>query len=154
MEPKSQSLIPMLIVILVLSFALGIVGGSRTFLAFSLKDKLGLSNEVRAFYMAVVGLIGFVINPVLVFIGIYLIGRKIDLKANLTSIIVRLLVGAYVGNLFGHIVAPLVGSPLLHELEIPLFITSSFLLGLFSISILHLFFVAFTALSIAHIRRT
>ena len=73
MERKGQSLIPMLIVIVVLSFALGIVGGSRTFLAFSLKDKLGVSNEVLAFYMAVVGLIGFVINPVLVFIGMYFI---------------------------------------------------------------------------------
>ena len=105
----------------------------------------GLPFTTIGFYMTIISLICLAINPVLVFIGFYLVGRKIDLKARLPLFIVLPIVGACVGNLLGHVTITLIIEP-----ELLLYGVCG---GLNPTSFLQTFFVAFTALAIAHIRR-
>ena len=52
------------------------------------------------FYSSIFSIITMIVNPFLVFIGFYKIGKKFDLKSNLKSLIIRLLSGAYLGHFF------------------------------------------------------
>jgi len=140
----SQSLIPVFVVVMIFGLMLGTLDSFRAYLPTFLHGQ-GSPPITVSIYMTVASLARFAIDPVLVFIGVYLVGRKIDLKAKLTPLIVLLIVGAYVGNLIGYIITPLISKP-------ELLLESTFM-GLTSTSPLRLFFVAFTALAIAYIRR-
>jgi len=51
-------------------------------------------------YNYIVYVITFIINPISVLIGFYYLGKKLDLKSNLKSVIIGLLVGTYLGQFF------------------------------------------------------
>ena len=90
-----------------------------------------------------------IVNPFLVFIGFYKIGKKFDLKSNLKSLIIRLLSGAYLGHFLSYNVAYLsVGNDSIwFDSYLSIFIGS-----VFSLSFLGTFFAAFTALAIGYLR--
>ena len=140
----SQPLIPVFVVVLIFGLMLGTLDSFRAYVSTFLYGQ-GSPPITVSIYMTVASLTRFAIDPVLVFIGVYLVGRKIDLKVKLTPLIVLLIVGAYVGNLIGYIITPLISKP-------ELLLESTFM-GLTTTSPLRLFFVAFTALAIAYIRR-
>ena len=81
----------------------------------------------------------------------YLHGRKVDLKAKLSGIIVLLFAGLYVGNALGHIVTyPIIA---LYPSRFPLFFSVIVLGSLFPTTIIYPFFVALSASAIAYIRK-
>lgn len=143
MELKGQSLIPLFIVILVLGFASGVLGGYGPLLTLHLHEQ-GVPLEEIGIYLTIRSLVGTAINPFMILIGVYFVGRKIDLKAKLVPLIVLIFVGSYLGNLLGHIVAPLIIAPQS--------LSASVQMGLTYLP-LQRFFVAFTALSLAYIRQ-
>ena len=143
MELKSQSLTPIFIVILVLGFASGVLSSYGVLLPIILHEQRVPWEEIDI-YLTIRTSVGTIIDPFIVLIAVYFVGRKIDLKAKLAPLIALIIVGSYVGNLLGHIVAPLI--------SFPEFLTESVLHGLMFLP-LHDFFIIFTALSLAYIRK-
>ena len=98
-----------------------------------------------SFYHAIVSVIRFLIEPIIIFIVFYFLGRKLDLKANLASLIGRMLIGLYLGYLAG-----IVTSWLLYEPE-------QLLRQGVSVLLLPInpdpFFASFSALALAYVRR-
>jgi len=101
-------------------------------------------------YVGILGYIRFAVNPFLIFTVFYLHGRKMDLKAKLSTVIVLLFVGLYVGNALGNIV-PL--PVITHQSRFaPSFLETVFM-SLFPTVIISPFFVALSASAIAYMRR-
>ena len=86
----------------------------------------------------------------------YYAGKKLDLKVNLRSIIISVLVAGFIG----YFLVRLVSMPLFFmivEREIGVDFAVAYLVGDLHASLemaSNLFFAAFTALAIAHIRKT
>jgi len=103
--------------------------------------------------------VSVVIGWVLLFIVLivmYYVGKKLDLKANLESIVISMLAGGFVG----YFLAQLVSMPLFFVIaqhEISLNLAVDCLVGGLYTSLgttSPLFFTSFTAIAIAHLRKT
>jgi len=102
-------------------------------------------------YIGILSWVSLAVNPFLMFTVFYLHGRKVDLKAKLSGIIVLLFAGLYVGNALGHIVTyPIIA---LYPSRFPLFFSVIVLGSLFPTTIIYPFFVALSASAIAYIRK-
>jgi len=101
------------------------------------------------FWIYITELVGAAISPFLVFVVFYLLGRKINLKAILSRSIISLIVGGFVGNFLGFSSVTLIFNPDRPELLIGAVFTGLNPHG----SFLRIFFVAFTALAIAYLRK-
>ena len=143
MEQKRPSSILIFLVALIFSLALGAVHGYSVHLPIRLLEQEIPLKDI-GMYLGYVELAVRIINPVLIFIGFYLVGRKIDLKANLGLSILSLIAGASIGGFVGYAVTTLIINPL-PEL---LVWAAGYPLGSYQI-----FFVAFAALALAYIRR-
>ena len=138
MDQKNRSLITIFLVIILISFVSGFFRSFPTVLwnIENIQDYL--------FYAPIFSLIGIIINPFLVFIGFYQIGKKFDLRSNLKSLIIRLLTGAYLGYFLSFNIVYLIRGV---DLYVPTLIGSSI-----SLTFLDAFFIAFSALAIAYLR--
>ena len=145
MEQKGRTSILIFLVALIFGLALGAVHGYSVHLPGCLLEQ-EVPLATIGMYLGYVQLIRTAINPFLILIGFYLVGGKIDLKANLGLSILSLVVGAYVGNLLGYSIMTSITNPGRVQLLLAALINP---LGSFQI-----FFVAFTALAIAHLRRS
>jgi len=143
MQKKGRPLTLILLVALIFSLALGAVQGYSAGLPIRLYEQ-DVPIVTIGTYLAVISLIRTAINPFLIFIGFYLVGRKIDLKANLGLSILSLIAGASIGGFVGYAVTTLIMNPLV-ELLVG---AAGYSTGFYQI-----FFVAFTALAIAHLRK-
>ena len=146
-KQQDRSLTMMFLVILILGFASGFLFVYRILLPVLIDYHQSISYIIFSYLFVFIELI---ISPILVFIGIYYIGKKIDLKTKLNSSIIRLLSGAYTGYFLGYTIAHLFSGYELETFVVPYF---SGVLSLFFGS-LSMFFTAFTALAIAYIRHT
>ena len=146
MKQQDRSLTMMFLVILILGFASGFLFVYQMLLPFVFDWQTSVSS--LSMYYGLFSVISFLISPILVFTGIYYVGKKIDLKAKLGSIIIRLISAAFIGKLLGYFSAYLISG---FEFEVFSGPIPSHLLSL-SFSSLSMFFIAFTALSIAYIR--
>jgi hypothetical protein len=74
-----------------------IVGFVEAFLVYSQPFVPFIIGNIQdmQIYRNILSLIIFIINPISVLIGFYYLGKKLDLKSNLKSVITRLLIGAY-----------------------------------------------------------
>jgi len=117
---------------------------SRMFLSFTL-----YTVQDFTIYHFIISLITFIINPIMVLIGFYYLGRKFDLKSNLKPAIIRLLIGAYLGQFFGITILQLVGICFIKGFN---FYWISYLSSILSVLFLRIFFPAFTALAISYLR--
>jgi len=124
-----------------LGFALGVLACCTRNVLFI------LDNSHIGLYVGIVSYIRFAVNPFLIFTVFYLHGRKMDLKAKLSTIIVLLFVGLYVGNVLGNIVT----FPVITHLQpSSLSFLGTVLMSLFPT--VSPFFVALSASAIAYIR--
>jgi hypothetical protein len=147
MKQQDRYLIMMFLVILILSLVSGFLFVYRIIFPFISDWQHGSSFTTFSWLFT---LFSFIISPILVFIGIYYIGKSINLRQKLGSSIFRLLIGAFVGNFLGYIIAYLISGYEFETFLVP------YLSGVVSISFTSLstFFTAFTALAIAYIRHT
>ena len=136
MEEKDQSLAPIFLVVLTFSFMLE---ASLFYMVYlpAFPDKL------QIYWMIGISAVSW-IHPLLVFVGVYLVGKKVDLRAKLVPLTVLLIVGAYVGSFTGQIAITLISKPEL--------LPGATFTALTSPSFLQSFFAAFTALAIAYLR--
>jgi hypothetical protein len=134
------------IMIMIVGFVEAFLIFSRTFLTFTLYNFQDFT-----IYHFIISIISFIINPIYVLIGFYYLGKKLDLKSNLKPVIVSLLVGAYLGQFFGITIPQLVGIYFIREFN---FYWLSYLSTILSVLFLGIFFPAFTALAIAHLKQT
>ena len=131
-----------------------IVGFVETFLIFSEPLLVFPIVSIRGniqdmqIYSNILSLIIFIINPISVLIGFYYLGKKLDLKSNLKSVIIRLLIGAYMGQFFGITSLQLTGICLIKGFN---FYWLTYLSNILSVLFLGIFFPAFTALAIAYL---
>ena len=125
-----------------------IVGFVETFLIYSepLAPFTVVNIQDMQLYSNILSLIIFFINPVSVLIGFYYLGKKLDLKSNLKSVIIRLLIGAYLGQFLA--------ITLLHLVGLYTFYWNFYLSSILSTLFLGIFFPAFTALAIAYLKHT
>lgn len=100
-------------------------------------------------YQTIFSIITFIVNPVSVLVGFYYLGKKFDLKSNLKWVIIRLLIGAYLGQFFAITVVNLIGIYFINGFS---FYWTSYLSNILSTLFLAIFFSAFTALAIAYLR--
>ena len=135
---------------LIFGLALGTLQGYSVGLPIRLHEQ-GATLVTIGVYMSFISLARFAINPFLILIGFYLVGRKIDLKANLGLSILSLIAGASIGGFVGYAVATLIINPLPNRPYVELLVSAVYPLGFGSF--LQIFFVAFTALAIAHLRK-
>lgn len=143
MEEKSQVSILIFSVALVFGLALGTLQGYRSGLPLRMHE-LGASLVDIGMYLSATSWIYFAVNPVLIFTGFYLVGRQIDLKANLALSILSLIVGAYFGKLLGQTAITLIVNPES--------LLGAVTMGSEPVGPLQIFFVAFSALALHHIR--
>jgi hypothetical protein len=134
------------IMIMIIEFVATFLGYSRMFLPFTLDNV-----QYFTIYHFIISIITFIINPISVLIGFYYLGKKLDLKSNLKPVIVRLLIGAYLGQFISFTLLYLIGIYLIEGYS---FYWLSYLSSILSVSFLGLFFAAFTALAIAHLKQT
>jgi len=140
MEEKDQSLIPTFLVVLVLSFT---VEAFHSYTLYLPHFYPSTSLELQISQLIALAAIPW-IHPFLIFIAVYLVGRKINLKAKLAPLTALLIVGAYVGHVGGRALITLIKPEMLPGAVFAILISTSFLES---------FFAAFTALSIAYLRR-
>jgi hypothetical protein len=131
------------IIIMIIEFVATFLGYSRMFLPFTLDNV-----QYFTIYHFIISIITFIINPISVLIGFYYLGKKLDLKSNLKPVIVRLLIGAYLGQFISITILYLVG---IYFIEGFSFYWLSYLSSILSVSFLGLFFASFTALAIANL---
>ena len=132
---------------LLMGFVLGVLACCTRNILFILdhsRIQIGL-------YVGIISYIRFAVNPFLIFTVFYFHGRKMDLKAKLSPIIVLLFVGLYVGNVLGNIVTFPVITPLYQSRFAPSFLEIVFT-SLFPTVIISPFFAALSASAIAYIR--
>ncbi len=132
--------------IFVFDLVFGVLDGYREFLPLTLRSQ-EISLASVGWYMSMVSAISFVVSPVLLFIAMYLVGRRFDLKEKLASAIVLLLLGGYVGEAVGHLISPLIVFGLNYDM-----VFASLTTSLIPTITLSNFFVAFTGLATAYIR--
>ncbi len=132
--------------IFVFDLAFGVLDGYREFLPLTLRSQ-GISLASVGWYMSMVSAISFVVSPVLLFIAMYLVGRRFDLKEKLASAIVLLLLGGYVREAVGHLISPLIVFGLNYDM-----VFASLTTSLIPTITITNFFVAFTGLATAYIR--
>ncbi|MEA2089604.1 MAG: hypothetical protein U9O89_02445 [Thermoproteota archaeon] len=126
-----------------LALSLGFVYGAVSFFS-----RIFFLADIQ--FILILVLVRFAVDPFLMFTVFYVYGRKVDLKARLTTMIVLLFTGLYVGNFLGNIVTFPVVTHLRHS---PSFLSIVFR-GLFPTVIMSPFFVALSASAIAYIRNT
>ena len=146
MERKMRPLILIFLVALIFGLALGALHSYSVHLPIRLLEH-EVPNKDIGMYLGYLSLIRIAINPFLLFIGFYLVGRKIDLKANLGLSILSLIAGDAIGSFVGYGVTTLIMNPLPYRPHGELLAS-----GVFGLSFQTLF-VAFTALAIAHLRK-
>ena len=148
MEQKSRSSILIFLVALIFGLALGALHSYSVHLPIRLLEQEGVSLKDIGMYLGYVQLTRTAISPVLILIGFYLVGRKIDLKANLGLSILSLIAGDAIGGFVGYGVTTLIMNPLPDHPRGELLMSA-----VYSTSSYQIFFVAFTALAIAHLRK-
>ena len=147
MEQKSRSSILIFLVAVIFGLALGALQGYTVGLPFRLHEQ-GVPLVDVGIHLSYIQLIRTAIDPFLILVGFYLAGRKIYLKANLG---LSLIAGASIGGFVGYAVTTLIINPLPNRPYVELLVSAVYPLGFGSF--LQIFFVAFTALAIAHLRR-
>jgi hypothetical protein len=143
---QNSSLFRMFIVILIIEFVITFLVYSQLFIPFAVDNIQDLQ-----IYSYIISLITFIINPFFVLIGFYYLGKKLDLKSKLKSVIIRLLIGAYLGQFFSITILNLVE---IYFIEGFNFHWLSYLGSILSVSFLGVFFATFTALAIAYMKQT
>jgi len=84
------------VIAFVLSFATGALSTANLFLPRTLRpDVFGLA-------WFILKVVEFFLNPVLVFVSFYLLGRKIDLVAEFMSVLLSLFLGSWFGHMTGY----------------------------------------------------
>ncbi len=144
---QNRSLFGIFIVTMIIEFVIAFLSYSRMFLPFT----LDINFQDLQIYHLIISLITFIINPISVLIGFYYLGKKLDLKSNLKPVIVRLLIGAYLGQFISFTLLYLIG---IYFIEGYSFYWLSYLSSILSVSFLGVFFASFTALAIAHLKQT
>ena len=148
MEEKRRPLLLIFLVALIFGAVLGALGAYGVYVPILLHEH-EVPLTIIGFWIYITELVGVAISPFLVFVVFYLVGRKINLKANLSRSILSLIVGGFVGNFIGFISVTLIMNP-----DRPELLTGAVFTGLNPHgSFLQIFFVAFTALAIAHLRK-
>jgi hypothetical protein len=142
---QSRSIIKMIIVILVLQSVTTFLVHSRVFIPFTSDNIQSVS-----ICLSIISIIIWIISPFFVFIGFYYLGKKFDLKSNLKSVIIRLLVGAFLGQFLGITILNIVKIILIEGFN---FYWHVYMVDVLSVSILGTFFAAFTALAIAYLKQ-
>ena len=132
---QRRSLLRIFIIIIIVGFLEAFLVYSQPFVPFI----IGNIQDMQI-YRNILSLIIFIINPISVLIGFYYLGKKLDLKSNLKSIIIRLLIGAYLGQFFAITIVNLFS-----------FSWTFYLSNILSTLFLAIFFPAFTALAIAYL---
>ena len=135
---QNQSLLTIFLAILGLSFVADFFGG-LPLLFFDFSYNLAM----YAYYPIFMAL-HIIIDPVLIFILFYHIGKKFELKLNLIPTIIRLLIGSYLGHFLA--------TNLIYILAAWEAYPSILLSSIFSNLFLHTTFLSFSALAIAYLR--
>ncbi len=142
---------------LVVSSVFGMFDAVATHLQLYLFFKMGMTQLEAAIYRSYMSVEGEVIKPLTFFVISYLLGRDVDVKAELRSTIASIFVGCFIGYSVGFGI----GYPTMLYLatgelfpmsgtHIILFILMNTLTSL--IPTISLFFVSFSAMSIAYMR--
>lgn len=129
MEQKDRYLIMIFSVVTIMSYALG--------------QMIMIPAIIDTSYMMMLFL--NYLSPILLFIAFYLIGKKFEVRTNLKSLIVTLLIGAYLGNLLSYLTQFL-------YFEYTFSWESAFYI-LVPLQFIYTFFVSFSALAIANFEK-
>lgn len=138
-------------VTLAFSLILVLFGIYRQHIIFSLISGMtGIEGTKQLyFYSFVFTCIQYLISPVFLFVVAYFVGKRVELKAELSSIIIFLFLGSLVGPIV------LLGYSLLYSAAYQLSTLAYYGQAFLGIAIqgLQLFFISFSAMAIAFLRR-
>ena len=88
-------------VLLVIALAAGILSGMKPLLTFYLRSVRGMDSVDAATVASFVWVISLIINPLLLFIASFRLGRNLDVQAELRTTIVSIYIGCFVGSFIG-----------------------------------------------------
>lgn len=133
---------------LAIAFVIGIVEGILPFFGLYILNNLGMSVIDLSRYQFYLSIIRYGLNPIVLFTVSYILGRAIDVKAELRTTIVSVYLGCFVGDFLGYLLGysymrNLIGL----GLPISYIVPWSAFYGMISAVIL--FFVSFVAIFIA-----
>jgi len=137
-------------VLLVIAFAAGILSGIDPYFQLYLGGVRGMSSVDVGMVSAFVAVIYYAINPLTLFTISFLVGRNLDVQAELRTTIVSIYLSCFLGDFVGW---QLGYSIMTYLVNAPFTVLYNILFGAFHnlISAINLFFVSFSALSIASI---
>ena len=139
-------------VLMVIAFAAGILKGIDPYLSFYLEAYRAMSSFEAGKVSMFVNFIYYAINPLILFTTSFLVGRSLDVQAELRTTIISIYVGCFLGSFIGWQLGTLIMA-YTSRLEIP--VLFNILAGTFENlrSAISMFFVSFSAISIASIRK-
>ena len=138
-------------VLLVIAFAAGILSGMKPMLSLYLLMR-GIRDFDAGKVLFFVSILASVINPLTLFIVSFRLGSSLDVRAELRTTIVSIYLGCFLGSFAGHQLGYSIMQYAVMGSVMALF---NLLWGMFHNlgSAISLFFVSFSAISIASIRK-
>ena len=135
-------------VMLVIAFAAGILSGIKPMLTFYLREVRGISGIDAAIVTSFVWAISLAINPLILFTASFRLGRNLDVQAKLRTTIISIYVGCFLGSFIGWQLGYL---SMAYAAHIEVYVLFDILRGTFEnlLSAIRMFFVSFSAISIA-----
>ena len=139
-------------VLLVIAFAAGILSGMKPWLRIYLLMR-GIRDFDAGKVLFFVGILAFVINPLTLFIASFRLGSSLDVRAELRTTIISIYVGCFLGSFIGWQLGAL---SMAYAIDVDLVnvwynVPGGTLTNLRSA--ISMFFVSFSAISIASIRK-
>ena len=134
---------------LVIAFAVGILSGILPYFHPYLRAVRAMSFSDTALWTSFRTLLALAINPLILFIASFRLGRKLDVRVELRTTIISIYLGCFIGSFVGW---QLGYSIMIHLIHAPYNVLYNILWGAFTNlgSAISLFFVSFSAISIAH----
>ncbi len=138
-------------VLMVIAFTAGILSSMKPWLMIYLLMRGMLETDARK-VLFFVNILASVINPLTLFIVSFRLGNSLDVRAELRTTIISIYVGCFLGSFIGWQLGTLIMA-YTSRLEIP--VLFNILAGTFENlrSAISMFFVSFSAISIASIRK-
>jgi len=112
---------------LVIAGATGFLSTLSLVIVPTLFQRFQLTVLQVGYYLAIIGLLSLLVNPVILFIAMFLIGRGFDLRQSYIGAFVSLLLGYLIGYIAGSLAASAVGYALNPELVTLLFAVAGLL---------------------------
>jgi len=130
----------------------GAIRGFMMLLPLLLVDRHGLSTSQAGRYLSILSVVLDVLIPIMLFVALYRLGKRIDLRSTYVDVSVSLFIGCALAHCFGYILGYYI-NPVVREVWTSEWNSILVIAATRGLSQgLYLFFLGFTAITLAYFR--